>query len=274
MASINPQIPERLASRKSESAGGPIKSRSELKALFRNGRQPDEISFGTLIDSLVHQNDLWEKAASGNGSAAGPGGAVHRINALNRSWYVYVDSQNNLVVAESDAVRLRLNANDKVNIGGPDAPLALQVNGWAGLSMRVGTYSPGDDARREYPSSALVRLQVPADGQWHTIVNGLASCHAFEVVASAVGSSASGLHSITHAIAVTGTAGGRNSIRPAYSYGGWYWRRKISFKWQANGGGWFKKGLDYSLCVRTGCHFGKGDDGKPAMIRYHLTRLW
>jgi hypothetical protein len=26
--------------------------------------------------------------------------------------------------------------------------------------------------------------------------------------------------------------------------------------------------------VRTGCDFGKGDDGKPVMIRYHITRLW
>lgn len=246
----------------------PIKSRKELKELFRNGSLPDQNSFSCLIDSLVHRNDLWERTP-GNGVETN-----HRITALNRAWYVYIDAQNNLVVAESDAARLRINANDKVQIGGPEAPFALQVNGWTGMGMRLGTYSPADETRKEYPSSTLAPLQVPADGRWHAIISGLAKCHAFEVVASATGPTASGLHAITHAIAVTGTCGGRKSIRSAFSYNGWYWRRKISFRWQVNGGGWFKKGADYSLCVRTGYNFGTGDNGKPVMISYHITRMW
>jgi hypothetical protein len=261
------------ATAKQDSESGTIKSRKELKELFSNGRLPDQASFGFLIDSFLHKNDIWDRAQDG-GTAGSSAGTTHRITALNRAWYVYVDSQNNLVVAESDAVRLRINANDRVDVGGPDAPFALQVNGWTGLGMRIGTYSPADDTRKEYPSNALVRLQVPADGHWHPIVSGLAKCHAFEVVASASGAATGRLHAITHAIAVTGVSGGRASIRPTFSYDGWYWRRKISFKWQANGGGWFKKGADYTLCVRTGCNFGKGDDGKPAMIRYHMTRMW
>jgi hypothetical protein len=257
--------------RKTDSAKGAVKSRTELKAFFGNGRLPDQTAFAYLIDSLVHQNDLWGKSDNGNGAN---GTYTHRITSLNRSWYVYVDSQNNLVVSESDAVRLRLNANDRVDIGGPDAPFALQVNGWTGIGMRIGSYIPADDARREYPSSALVRLQVPADGVWHPIVTGLTRCHAFEVVAVSTGAKASRLHAVTHAIAVTGSSGGRNSIRPTYSYDGWYWRRSIRFKWKPNDGGWFKKATDYTLFVRTGCNFGKGDDGKPAMIRYHIARLW
>jgi hypothetical protein len=264
--------PPTRGERKTASPGGAIKSRTELKAFFSNGRLPDQSAFAYLIDSFVHRNDVWEKPASGNGGSNG--GSSHKITALNRSWYVYVDSQNNLVVSESDAVRLRLNANDRTDIGGPDAPFALQVNGWTGIGMRIGTYSPADDNRKEYPSSALVRLQVPADGQWHPIITGLSRCHAFEVVASASGTNASRFHAVTHAIAVSGNAGGRKSIRQAYSYDGWFWRRRIDFKWQSNGGGWFKKGADYTLCVRTGCNFGKGDDGKPVMVRYHITRLW
>jgi hypothetical protein len=261
------------AAAKQDPDTGSIKSRKELKDLFSNGRLPDQTSFGFLIDSFRHRNDGWD-SAPGNNSASPSAGATHRISALNRAWYVYVDSQNNLVLAESDAVRLRINANDRVDVGGPDAPFALQVNGWTGLGMRIGTYSPADDTRKEYPSAALVRLQVPADGHWHPIISGLAKRHAFEVVASASGAATTRLHAITHAIAVTSVSGGQNSIRPTFSYDGWYWRRKISFKWQANGGGWFKKGADYTLCVKTGCNFGKGDDGKPAMIRYHITRIW
>jgi hypothetical protein len=254
----------------------PIKSRVELKRLFRNGGLPDENAFGDLIEAFVHRNDLWEKPGAAGGetnAAAASVASTHRISALNRSWYVYVDSHNNLVVAESDALRLRINANDRVEIGGPDVPFALQVNGWAGLGMRMGIYNPADDARKEYPSSALVTLQAAADGRWHPIVEGLGSCHAFEVVASASGAAASKNHSITHAIAVSGISGGRKSIQHTYSYDGWYWRRKIRLKWQPSAGR-FAKGTDYSLCVRTGCNFGKGDDGKPVMIRYHMTRLW
>lgn len=258
--------------RKPEPATGPVRSRAELKAFFRNGRLPDESHFSFLIDSLVHKNDLWEKPNGGNGNSNGS--ANHRITSLNRSWYVYVDSQNNLVVSESDAVRLRLNANDRIDVGGPDAPFALQVNGWTGIGMRIGTYRPADDRRREYPSSALAGLQVPADGKWHPIITGITSCHAFEVLASAAGANTSKLHAVTHAIAVTGNSGGRKSIQQTYSYEGWYWRRRIRFKWQSNGGGLLKKGADYSLCVRTGCDYGKGDDGKPVMVRYHITRLW
>ena len=127
--------------RKTDSPNGAIKSRTELKAFFGNGRLPDQTAFAYLIDSLVHQNDLWAKSVNGNGAN---GSHTHRITSLNRSWYVYVDSQNNLVVSESDAVRLRLNANDRVDIGGPDAPFALQVNGWTGIGMRIGSYIPAD----------------------------------------------------------------------------------------------------------------------------------
>jgi hypothetical protein len=265
-----PQTPPK-GEQKTEPATTPIRSRAELKALFKNGRLPDESHFSSLIDSLVHKNDLWEKTNSSGTSRY----INHRITSLNRSWYVYIDSQNNLVVSESDAVRLRLNANDRIDIGDPDAPFALQVSGWTGIGMRIGTYRPADDKRREYPSSALASLQVPADGEWHPIITALSSCHAFEVLASASGAIGSRSHAVTHAIAVSGNSGGRKSIRQAYSYDGWFWRRRIRFQWgRSNGGGLFKKGADYTLRVRTGCDFGKGDDGKPVMIRYHTTRLW
>lgn len=272
MSPTNGQSGEGPGSNKKTAANVPIKSRVELKASFTNGRLPDETAFANLIDAFVHRNDVWEQPA-GNSSGKAAVGPTHRITALNRSWYVYVDSQNNLVVSESDALRLRLNANERIDLGAPDSPFALQVNGWAGLGMRLGNYNPSDDKREEFPPSALVQLQVPADGRWHPIVEGMRSCQAFEVVACASGASASRNHSLTHAVAVTAISGGRGSIRPAYSYDGWYWRRKIRFKWQASGG-LFAKNSDYSLCVRTGCNFGKGDDGTPIMIRYHMTRLW
>src|SRR5262249_60086872 len=125
--------------RKTDSANGAIKSRAELKAFFGNGRLPDQTAFAYLIDSLVHQNDLWAKSAGANGAN---GSQTHRVTSLNRSWYVYVDPQNNLVVSESDAVRLRLNANDRVDIGGPAAPFSLPGNGWVRIGVRFRPFIP------------------------------------------------------------------------------------------------------------------------------------
>src|ERR1700757_1377012 len=104
MAQPGTQIRQRPAAAKQDSESGTVKSRKELKALFTNGSLPDQESFGYLIDSFLHRNDTWEQQdnAGANGASTGP---THRISALNRAWYAYVDSQNNLVVAESDAVR-------------------------------------------------------------------------------------------------------------------------------------------------------------------------
>src|SRR5579864_7238640 len=98
---------------KTEPATTPIRSRAELKALFKNGRLPDESHFSFLIDSLVHKNDMWKKTTGGGN---GNGCINHRIISLNRSWYAYIASQKNLVVSERDAVRLRLNINDRIDI--------------------------------------------------------------------------------------------------------------------------------------------------------------
>ena len=268
MLQENSPAPER----KTNKARGLVKSRAELRAMFGNGSRPDQNAFYQLIDSMVHKDDAVDKAVPG--VSGGKSGSNHRITAQNRSWYVYVDAQNNLIVSESDAVRLRLNANNHVNIGAPDAPFALEVDGWTGIPMRVGTYLPEDDARHVFPSNALSKMQVPADGRWHPILSGVSSCQAFEIVASASGSKGSQANAITHAIAVNGNGAGRKSIRQTFSYAGWYWRRRIRFQWQADGGNWFEKATGYTLRIRTGCNYGKGDDGDPATIRFHITRLW
>src|SRR5262249_13817801 len=57
--------------RKTDSTNGAIKSRTELKAFFGNGRLPDQSAFAYLIDSLVHQNDLWAKSATGSNGTNG-----------------------------------------------------------------------------------------------------------------------------------------------------------------------------------------------------------
>ncbi len=266
-----PQENSKGTERKRNPGSGPIRSRAELRAMFANGSLPDQSAFSQLIDSMVHKDDADGRPVAD--ASGGKSGANHRITAQNRSWYVYVDAQNNLIVSESDAVRLRLNANNHIDLGIPDAPFALDVDGWAGIPMRIGTYVPEDDRRHVFPSSALTKMQLPADGRWHPVLSGINSCQAFEIVACASGSKGSKASAITHAIAVNANGRG-SSIRQTVSYAGWNWRRRIRFQWQADGGGWFKKATGYTLRVRTGCNYGKGDDGDPVMIRYHITKLW
>ena len=75
--------------------------------------------------------------------------------------------------------------------------LKLDVAGFAGLQGRVGTYATGE---------------VPADGKWHTILEGLDNCSAFEVVAR-TGKKGTGKFAILHAFALSAFGNSRSRIR-------------------------------------------------------------
>lgn len=143
-----------------------------------------------------------------------------------------------------------------------------QVAQWIGLGGRIGLYLPGSPAAgKMQPASALVTLAVPADGGWHPIIQNLNDCLAFEVVASASGAASSNNHALTHATVVTSRSGKCCSIRQTQAYSGWLFWRRIGFCWK-------KSGSDFSLNVKTHCDYGKGADGKPVAIQYHISRLW
>ncbi len=135
---------------------------------------------------------------------------------------------------------------------GPNPPrTTLEIGGVLGIRTRVGTFKVG---------------QVPGDGNWHKLLEGLDDLHAFEVVARIDGPRSRGRYAIAHAIALGAFGGGRNKIKSLCAHYGWFWNR-IEFRWQGT------SARNYSLEARTRSHYGL-EDGKPYMLRFHITQLW
>ena len=113
------------------------------------------------------------------------------------------------------------------------------------MNGRTGTYKTGE---------------VPADRNWHTIVDNLKSSHGFEVMAR-VGDKGKGRHSLMHAIALSTYGKSRGKIRKTRAYYGWWWNR-LSLRWSGDT-------YNYKLQLRSCRNYGEGIN-----IRYNLMKLW
>lgn len=142
--------------------------------------------------------------------------------------------------------------NGNLGIGKkPDENLKIDIGGIAGMQGRYGTYVSG---------------KKPADSNWHTIIDQLDNCHAFEIVARA-GEKGTGKFSLMHATALSsyGPSGGR--IRKTTSYFGSWWVNllkfhKLNLRWSGTI-------HNYSLQIKT-----KANYGKDTYIHYSATQLW
>lgn len=149
--------------------------------------------------------------------------------------------------------------------------------------LRLGRFDPaGKAARRLLHAHELVSgCSAPADGAWHPVITGLNDCYAFEIVACASGLVSSGWHAVTHAIALTSFAR-RASVNQSFSAGPLerrWWQRLLAFLLRRREKNrvqfaWHLDGATLSLMVRTNCDFGPDEQGLPARIEYHVTRLW
>jgi hypothetical protein len=129
----------------------------------------------------------------------------------------------------------------------------MEVNGTLASKARVGTYNTIGE--------------VPADGEWHIILDELEGCHAFEVVAKAQGIHKRGKYAISHALAVSTHGNIGSNIRVTQAYYGWIWHR-IKFRW--------RKASDerYRLEIKTVGHYGMNEENEVISIKFHVTSLW
>jgi hypothetical protein len=184
----------------------------------------------------------------------------------------------------------------------------LEVNGFLASAGRVGTYNATEEPpqlreNEKGPRSFLDRIwetlfskkgakgksanesaekearkpgQVPADGKWHKIVDGLDNCNAFEVIArcgKVNRANKTGKFALLHAIAVSSFGMGKikktsSHFSPTWSFLN-YWN-KINLKWHGDT-------HDYSLWIRTNSFYGerKGNDAvEVEQIFYRITKLW
>lgn len=251
-----------------------VTSRATLKTRFADGARPTGADFGALIDSFVHRGD-----SNANGAALPsndpPGGDPGPISVGTRSFDVDDDLAGGIALTEGPHTRLTLDTDGQWSIPAGEAAVPLVVQGWLGMSARVGTYAGGAASGSAFPGGAAVAPgKVPADGKWQVVLPALNECCAFELVAQVSGAQSPGRHAVLHAVILTAFNGSKKGLKVTRTSRGWSWLRRLEVRWQPRRAGWFKRPTAYDLAIRTHFAYGVGDDGKPAQILFHITRLW
>lgn len=255
--------------------------RSELKARFAEGRMPSVSDFGMLIDSTMNINDDGIEHSPTRGLCLTQvTGEEHRLLSLYRqgnagAWAIDLDPSGRTLSFEvapsrggegarplpaASAAVLTLTAPDAAPTG-PDTDARM-------VPARVGINQPSPvhalDVAGTVASSARRGqdgLRALADGDWHTILDGLFGCVALEVVAG-TGKAGTGKYALMHAFALkVFDARGEITYHRAH-YGAR--RHRLELRWL------HKTGKDtFELQIRVNCHYGEG-----VCIRTHITALW
>jgi len=284
------------------------KRRSTLKQYFKQGRMPTEESFAHLIDSAVNRLDdgFYKHPQYGLQLGAAEGRQNPKAGLRLLSLYRNLQQLQNQCAAwflsllppagnpagplglgvsepqgqrDSDddgapPVRLYLAPGGHVGIGTTSPDEQLSVAGFVGSAGRIGTFQnepaapdavTGHDGRRRAHAATQ---EVPADGQWHPIINGLQGLWGFEIMAAAYGPRLSGTYALAHTVAL-GVHGQKQKITPHHAaYRGWW--QKIQFCWYVERAPTREEPVPvYGLLMRTRRSFGPG-----ASIVYHITCLF
>lgn len=239
-------------------------SREQLKEFFRNGKVPSEKHYSDLINSMVHKVDDGFSKDEINGlrisSTEEEKSLISFYKDLNEQdpfFTIGKDELNptSLTLKPFESAEGAKNENEnsfffhnngKLGIGTKcDDKFKMEVNGFAGMQGRIGTYNSG---------------KRPADGNWHVILEKLDHCQAFEIMAR-TGKKGSGRFALMHATAlgVYGPKGGK--IKRTQTYYGFFWN-KLSLRWTGTT-------HNYSLELRSNSNYGENVD-----IHYTITRLW
>jgi len=229
------------------------KNRVSLKNSFLRGSIPREEDFHNLIDSTTNKLDDGIKKEPGKAIGITADGAnedildfFRNIEDIEPKWKLSLKASNgkeglNLTSSDGES-RLFVQQTGNIGIGTDDPRNKLHVDGFVGMTGRIGYFSHGE---------------VPADGNWHNIVEDLNHYNAFEVVMVA---GRKGAHAITHAIAVSAYGKSKPKIKKTQGYFGRV-RNKIDLRWT---GSYF----DYQLQIRTRRNLGDG-----VFINFFVTKL-
>ncbi len=236
-------------------------TRDQLKEYFKKGKIPTQKHYEELIDSVVNKVD------DGFIKNEEFGFNIHSIGKSKTfvSLYPEHNASEPFFVITKDQTKpknlklqpyIRGNDNNKRsfyfgengNLGvGKTAEdeIKLDVAGFVGMQGRAGNFRSG---------------KVLADGTWHTIVQDLDNCHAYEIMAR-TGAKGRGMFALMHAIAL-GVYGKRGSkIKKNRTCYGFFWNH-LNLRWVG-------KTHNYALQIRTNRNYGVG-----VHIHYKITQLW
>lgn len=238
--------------------------RKELEDLFKDGAIPQEADFKSLIRSMINkQDDGFSKNDANGFEVKITGQNAQRFISLFKD----VNDPDIFFSVEKDEKNTALKINPGLSNEEDEVPgqncfffgkdgklgigkiaedfLKTEVDGFLGMKGRVGTFKSG---------------HVDADGQWHTILEGLDNCNAFEVMARA-GKKTTGKFALLHAIALATFGHSKSRIRKTSACYGFFWN-KLNLRWRG-------KTHNYALQLRSNNNYGNN-----AKISYRITQLW
>lgn len=264
-------------------------TRETLRKYFAAGRMPTAEHFGDLVDSMLNMKDEGLRKTPSNGLHVSALASEHALlsffagpDATQPSWQLRhgkgpetlrLDPGTGAGAGAPPALCVHRAASRDdpappvhVGIHTAEPRHALDVAGVVGMRGRMGT--------------APVETALPANGQWHTLIDGLTGCQGFEIVAG-VGRRGSGRYALLHAVAL-------NTFNPSVPW----WRRlwpgsrsrgiratsacygrlgdRLQLRWDGEHG----RGGQYRLCIRTGSDYSDPGLGPKLQIRCGVTRLW
>jgi len=241
-----------------------IFNRSTLKRFFQRGQIPTEVHFTNLIDSTINKIDDGFAKDVEDGLKLSPIGESQKlisffedIKETHPAWSIAInpnERSKGLSISESThGSRIFLQKGGNIGMGTTSPSFPLEVEGAVGMKTRVGTY----------PNKAV----ITADGEWHIMIENLAGCNMFEIVAKVEGMKQRGKYAFAHAIAV-GTHDSRNNkIKITQAQYGWFWHR-LKFRWKQTRNG------QYQLEIKSAQHYGNDENNQVLQIKYHITSLW
>ncbi|MEM6828969.1 MAG: adhesin [Bacteroidota bacterium] len=235
----------------------PVYNRVTLKNFFKNGSSPTQAHFWDLIDSSINKIDDGFAKGINDGLQLSPLGKSKKLMSFYENvrdekadWQVLINPKESVkglsVANEEGKSSLFFDKSGKIGVNTVKPQTRLDVRGTTASKARIGTYAIN---------------QVPADAQWHSIVDGLTGCHCFEIVAKAEGAPKKGRYAMAHAIAVSCYGAPSSKVKITQSFYG-HFRHRIKFRWRGSA-------ENYRLEMKTLRHY--NDD---SMIRYHVCNLW
>lgn len=249
----------------------PTRNRETLKKYFKKGSMPSQSQFEDLIDSM------FVKGEDEFGSKEGD----YRINADSENrlmsffanidelkeeaiWTVDLDeTDENLLINDVKGRSLvSLSAKGRVGIGTKKPSYTLDVRGPVSMKGRIGDHN-----------NVWSQKTFEADGDWQTIIAGIDSLEALEVVAG-VGDPEKDKYALIQAVAICAAPvkpwffglirRTRNSIQTVQGFNG-SCRSKMDLRWKRD-----KEANTHYLQIRSRRNYKLETGG----IKVSLTKLW
>jgi hypothetical protein len=168
---------------------------------------------------------------------------------------------NSLNIAANDKTLLSIVDNGCVGIGKVDPSFHLDVDGLVSSTGRVGSFAVG---------------KVPADGEWHTLLNNLSGTIGFEALAHIINGTEE-RYALTYGILLMSEKkGNKNKVRSVDAASSWLWGRwlnKILFRWTKDEASSTDQDLKYKLEMKS-----RTRQGMPGLetpyVYYRLAKIW